>query len=670
MVAMAPPATSTDANQESWQAIERLVEEVASLAQTDVDVGEFYVSLLDRAVQALAAVGGGVWRIDSAADPSLMTGINFPAEMTDGDGAAVQQRLVRAALGEQAPWLVPARLSHANADRVENPFPWLLIFCPIQYDGRAIAVVEVLIEPTAAPEVQAGATRLLHVFCELAADYHHRRELRQLRRRESAVEQFDELVARIHASLDPAETAYCIANDGRHWIGCDRVSVVEVRGRRGRVIAVSGVDHVDRRSEEVRRLAQLADAAAAGREPLYWSGNDDRLAPQLAAALEAYVDRTHARRLAVVPLCEGRRDKTPSEGVAPVGVLVAESFDEQIDAERFRFRVDDVARHGASALSKSLEHHGLPLLWMWTALGRFSAMLRRHRVGTLLLVGLLIATTALLALLPVDFAVEAEGSLQPRLRRNLFAPADGVVEQVRVDHGDPVSRGAEVLRLADDKLEFERARVAGELQTAQARLGAVRAKRSSGRNPGDAREGEQQLAAEEEQLKQQIAGLREQQVLLDKLHDDLRVTSPIDGRVLSWNTRETLQDRPVKQGQQLLTVADPQGPWMLELRVADDDVGHVLSAQEELRHDLAVSFLLATEPSVTYRGRIEEVAHVTDTSDGGAPTALLTVELEGTPPPDPRSGAGVVARIHCGRRPVGYVWLHELIDAVRSRVLF
>jgi hypothetical protein len=33
-------------------------------------------------------------------------------------------------------------------------------------------------------------------------------------------------------------------------------------------------------------------------------------------------------------------------------------------------------------------------------------------------------------------------------------------------------------------------------------------------------------------------------------------------------------------------------------------------------------------------------------------------------------GAGVVARIHCGRRSVGYVWLHDLIEAVRSRIAF
>jgi hypothetical protein len=37
---------------------------------------------------------------------------------------------------------------------------------------------------------------------------------------------------------------------------------------------------------------------------------------------------------------------------------------------------------------------------------------------------------------------------------------------------------------------------------------------------------------------------------------------------------------------------------------------------------------------------------------------------------EPRPGATVVARIHCGRRALGYVWLHEVWEFIQSRVLF
>jgi hypothetical protein len=33
-----------------------------------------------------------------------------------------------------------------------------------------------------------------------------------------------------------------------------------------------------------------------------------------------------------------------------------------------------------------------------------------------------------------------------------------------------------------------------------------------------------------------------------------------------------------------------------------------------------------------------------------------------------RPGATVVARIHCGRRSLGFVWLHEFWEAIRLRL--
>jgi hypothetical protein len=37
---------------------------------------------------------------------------------------------------------------------------------------------------------------------------------------------------------------------------------------------------------------------------------------------------------------------------------------------------------------------------------------------------------------------------------------------------------------------------------------------------------------------------------------------------------------------------------------------------------------------------------------------------------EPKIGAGVTAKIHCGERSFAFVWLHDLIDFVRSKILF
>ena len=35
-----------------------------------------------------------------------------------------------------------------------------------------------------------------------------------------------------------------------------------------------------------------------------------------------------------------------------------------------------------------------------------------------------------------------------------------------------------------------------------------------------------------------------------------------------------------------------------------------------------------------------------------------------------RQGAAVTAKVYCGKRPLGYVLLHDVIEFIQSRVLF
>ena len=140
--------------------------------------------------------------------------------------------------------------------------------------------------------------------------------------------------------------------------------------------------------------------------------------------------------------------------------------------------------------------------------------------------------------------------------------------------------------------------------------------------------------------------------------------SPLDGQALTWNLQELLDARPVQRGQALLTVADLDGPWELELHVPDHRAGHVLAAREALRADLDVSFALAAEPGTVYQGHIEDVALSTELDEADGATVLVTVAFDRDEVQGLRPGATVMARIHCGRRSLGYVWLHDL---VRSR---
>ena len=117
-------------------------------------------------------------------------------------------------------------------------------------------------------------------------------------------------------------------------------------------------------------------------------------------------------------------------------------------------------------------------------------------------------------------------------------------------------------------------------------------------------------------------------------------------------------------------MADVAGSWVLELQIPDHHIRHVRMAEEQLGPALDVSFVLKTAPEVKYHGTLQRVAMTTTNDPQGDAFIQAVVALTPDAVPPLRAGAAVVARIHCGRAPVGYVWLHDLIDTVRTWLFF
>jgi len=642
-----------------------MVDELGSLSRQGVALADFYRVWLERLLRAVAAPGGCVWQLDEQAGAEVVVESHFPAFLRETEGRRQEQR-VRAAAWRSAPHLVEPRRGTAERSCSESPSDGTLAVCTVPACGAKTIVAEILLGSSTIPAVHEGVLRLLEVFREVAVDYHRRRETDDLRRLESDSRRFDQLAVRLHGRLNPLETAYALANDGRAWLGCDRVSVAKVSGGRAKLLAVSGVDLIDPRADEVLRLERLATAVAEGGEPVYWTaGMATDLSPQLDALLQEYVDRIHARSVMLVPLWHRPCDRAVTDPAEKVGVLIAESFAAALDDERFRPRLRQLAGHAETAMGCALEHDQLPLRALQTAAVRLVRGARRRGAFWMALAATLATAVTLLTVVPADFTVEARGMLEPQRRRNIFAPSDGVVERVAAEHGETFAVGDEILTLRNDRLELDHSRVSGEVQTLRARLAAIRAKRSSRGVKDEGRDDERQLAAEEE-----IDGLEGQLRVLDAQRAELHVASPLAGTVLTWNAHDLLQDRPVRQGQLLLTLADPSGPWQIELNVPDASVGHVLAARRQDSDELPVTFLLATNPARTYAGWVERIALDTSATQDQTAAARVIARIDANQMDELRPGAGVVARVHCGRRSLGYVWLHPLIDAIRLHVLF
>ena len=94
-------------------------------------------------------------------------------------------------------------------------------------------------------------------------------------------QQLEQFMRLIHQGLDTKRTTFTLANEGRRLIDCDRVSVAIGAGRNCRIKAVSGLDSIERRAEQVKKLGVLSSAVIRAGQPLWYTGEDDNLPPQI-----------------------------------------------------------------------------------------------------------------------------------------------------------------------------------------------------------------------------------------------------------------------------------------------------------------------------------------------------------------------------------------------------
>ena len=607
-----PTTAATEATGRTWLEIEGLVEEVARLAKQNVSSQQFYGELLDRAVRGIAAVGGAVWIRGAEGNLFLQCQINLAGAQVSQvpSNDPLHARLLQAVADGQKTQVFQPQSGTSAEDHIANTSQYLIVASPLIADGDSIGVLEVFQRPGGSPAAQRGYIELVEVLCELATDFHQSLELRELRDRAALWGQFDRFSDSIHAHLDLRRVAYNIANDARRLLDCDRVSVAVVRGRSVRMTAISGVDDVDRRANTVRLLEQLVRAVVKGGQPLWYSGADEELQPQIENILQPYLDLSHARSLAVIPLETSGDEK---ESGQTVGALVVEQFEAGRSDEAARKVASVVARHSASALGNALTYNNLPLLPVLRAIGSVRWFARYPQLPIVIgLLTLLAAAVAASIFVPADFRIGARGELQPAKRSIVFAPVDGVVERLAIpqpaiedDDAPPVFVRADqvLIELRNSDLDFEQTRLIGERQTAAKQLDTVQVTRqATNANDPESRNRLSELTAKEEELKVLLSSYDRQLEVLALQREQLAVRSPLAGQVLTWNAEELLESRPVRRGQALLSVADVAGEWLLEMRVPDHHASHVLTAWREQGRDLEVEFKLKSDPSQSHRG--------------------------------------------------------------------
>ncbi|MCA9177138.1 MAG: efflux RND transporter periplasmic adaptor subunit, partial [Planctomycetales bacterium] len=549
---------SGDPRSASWEEVEQRLAELADLAASGAAADPFHAQLLDAVVQLLAAEGGACWLFDEAGQLLPRHQANWQAlHLSDSRANARHDDLLVACLHRRQAMAIPAD-APLDADLAQagtslaNPTGHLLAFCPIMVEEIPVGVVEVFLQREPNLAGQRGMLQLLGAVAELAADYHRTRQLRELRESSRDLDGLARFVDRIHGSLEPEAVDYALANETRWLLGCDRVTVLRQQRRGQRVTAVSGADQIHTRSEGVTALEHLANVATHTGEPIYYGG-DSSVAPELLPLFEAYIDSTHAHRVAVLPLAAAELEQLSDDSVGDsvhsvhssrrsYGTLILEQWEGDWP-EGMRSKAAWVAPLAASAQRNSEEIGALPLLFLsrWLrSVGWLFGPRGRPRAALVLLT--LAAALACLLLIPAPLRVRARGQTQPQRRARIYAPHDADVQSVSATDGQRVKRGAPLLTLRSLALEAERDQAESKLQTAQARMDVIDIEMVTETDAEDKTGRQSRLAAERREL-ELLCKLHQQRVseVKDQLRE-LQMTSPIDGEVLSWMVRSELSD--------------------------------------------------------------------------------------------------------------------------------
>lgn len=669
--------------EQTKQHIKELVGEITQLSRTDMPAEEFYAQFLQRIVEAIAAIGGVVWKMGDTGTLALQCQINLRESGLTGvekEKMAEHSRLLYKALRHPEGLNVSPYSSSEEEGGVNgNPTGCIVILQPLITEVETVGLVEIFQRPEVSGNTLAGYQRFLRQMSELAVEFMRTQQLKSLADRQLLWNRVEEFVKTIHESLDPYQTAYTIANEGRRLIECDRVSVAIRRGSRCRVEAVSGQDLFDKRSNMIRLLNKLATSVVSVEEPLWYTGDTTNLAPQVEKIVDEYVDESHSKAVVVIPLIEPLREedkedfkKRMDNKKKPIGALIVEQIENSALQTTLRQRVDLVEKHACVALANSLEHNNLFLMPLWRTIGRWSWVMKARTLPkTILVLILLVSLLVGLFVFPYKFEVESEGRLVPVEKAEIFAPMDGDISIVDVIHGQTVTPGMRLAALRNVDLEAQITKLYGEIVRTQ----SERSSKTALLRQSNEKMEQSRLAGEIDELNVALQYQAQEMKILREKERNLQVVSQIEGLVVTFDVKEKLENRPVQRGQVLMEVADPKGEWEVELYMPEKRIGLVREAQKALADqfpngDLRVTFILASQPDQKLTGRIVEIHKTAEVREEMGNTVLVRVAFDKSQVPNPNMGASVTGKIYCGERSIGYVWFYDLIAFIQQKVLF
>jgi biotin carboxyl carrier protein len=500
---------------------------------------------------------------------------------------------------------------------------------PVRLDGEIRGVVGVEIAWRPEPRLQAAMRELQWGSCwlEVLLRRHADPTEAERQRLKLALDLVSTLLEL--PSLKESTTAFTTELATR--LGCDRVTLGMLEGKRVRVAAVSHSPQFEKRANLMRAIERAMEEAVDQEEMVVYPAEREGR-PVVARAHEALLHESQAGSATTFPLEHG-------------GHVVGALTFERAAGHRFEVPTLEVCAAVASIAGPIIElKHGneasLPLHAGRSAKGLWEKLAGPGHPGWKLGALGVGAVAAFLAFATGEFRVSANSTVEGVVQRAVSAPFNGFVTAAPLRAGDTVRQGQVIARLDDRDLRLERVKIESQREQYVKQFREAMGNRERA-----------QIAI----VSAQIAQAEAQVALVNEHLARTELVAPFDGIIVSGDLSQRL-GAPVERGQVLFEVA-PLADYRMVLQVDERDISHVAEGQTG---ELTVTSM----PGERFAFKVRSITPV-NTAKEGRNFYRVEAELQQEAETRLRPGMEGVGKIAIEERKLVWIWTHGLTDWVR-----
>lgn len=508
----------------------------------------------------------------------------------------------------------------------------------------AVGVVCLLIEPRS-----KDAVRSTMAMAEVIAGYTHahaaKQQLRRTQHAGAALDMGTRLIGAVNSAKSFKGACMQLVNDIAKQFQLDRAALGWVEHDSAKVKAISDVEHFSKHTQMVQKLAAAMDECLDQEQPVLFPqppsegpGADVLLSQAIAHAHRELAGANGKLKVCSLPL---RVDEHV------VGVVTIESSGGgAIDIESVELMQAGLDLIAPVLSVRKSDDRNLLLRAKDDAVSACAwAVGPRHTLWKIAGVAG-IAAVLFVTLFQITYRPGADATLEPRVRRIISAPLDGIVKRLGdgVEAGRHVEQGQLLVELDSTEWQLRLIEAEAKIAQAQTQAAAGRAVRQQNKVV-EAEQQENQARAEADSLRDRIARAK--------------ITAPIAGTIIAGDMTDKIGGT-IKLGDQMFQIAD-LSDVIITAKVDERDIALVKHAFEDSRG--LGEFVASGRPDVGFGFKVERIVPLA-TADEGKNIFEVRAKLDGSADWF-RPGMEGIAKFNTERMSLLRIGTRRLVDQAR-----